>query len=540
MIDGPVTIGGGETRRGGPAVADPAPRIEPLTSPAPVAALPGTDDHLQVRLGLQRRASATVRRHVIRAARRLTVLFLADLTAVLAAEGLLRSLRQGAWLGGGIARVVSAIFPAGTLATAQYLVALFIGLYMAGSYGEGDQRRSPRRLFGAVWLAALLQVWTAIWTRGLDVGVLQYLSTALLVWVALWFDRKMVDRIVAWLSPQESHSARTVFVGPAEDCREASSIPAFRAGGQYVRKGFLDLRSPAAADALGTIADLPHVLHDADIETVVACGYIPDREFQDLVNISLAAGCQLLAVPRSIEVAAVQPSLFWMGGSPLMQLTAPALHGQQLVLKRSMDILGSLLGICLTLPLMLVIAVAVRLDGPGPVLFSQARIGVGGRRFRFWKFRTMTHRVPDTVHREYMTRMAHGDEAGTRQQSADGRGVFKMIDDPRITRIGTYLRRSSLDELPQFFNVLKGDMSLVGPRPPIPYEFEAYDHWQFDRLSVRPGMTGLWQVSGRSLIPFRQRCELDVEYVRRWSILLDVKILLKTIPVVLFNSGRAA
>jgi lipopolysaccharide/colanic/teichoic acid biosynthesis glycosyltransferase len=136
--------------------------------------------------------------------------------------------------------------------------------------------------------------------------------------------------------------------------------------------------------------------------------------------------------------------------------------------------------------------------------------------------------------------MVRGDEMSTRQVAKDGTGVFKMIEDPRVTRVGRFLRKSSLDELPQFLNVLLGDMSLVGPRPPIPYEFEAYDHWQFDRLQVRPGMTGLWQVSGRSLLPFRQRCELDVDYVRRWSIWLDLKILLKTIPVVLFNSGRAA
>jgi lipopolysaccharide/colanic/teichoic acid biosynthesis glycosyltransferase len=108
-----------------------------------------------------------------------------------------------------------------------------------------------------------------------------------------------------------------------------------------------------------------------------------------------------------------------------------------------------------------------------------------------------------------------------------------------VTRVGRFLRRSSLDELPQFLNVLMGEMSLVGPRPPIPYEFEMYDHWQFDRLQVRPGITGLWQVSGRSLLSYRQMCELDVDYVRRWSILLDLRILLKTVPVVLFNAGKA-
>ena len=120
------------------------------------------------------------------------------------------------------------------------------------------------------------------------------------------------------------------------------------------------------------------------------------------------------------------------------------------------------------------------------------------------------------------------------------RPVYKLVNDQRVTRFGRLLRRSSIDELPQLFNVLRGDMSLVGPRPPLGYEFERYDHWQFDRLRVRPGITGLWQVSGRNQLTYRQMCELDLDYVRRWSLWLDVKILFRTLPVVVFNSGRAA
>jgi lipopolysaccharide/colanic/teichoic acid biosynthesis glycosyltransferase len=136
--------------------------------------------------------------------------------------------------------------------------------------------------------------------------------------------------------------------------------------------------------------------------------------------------------------------------------------------------------------------------------------------------------------------MLAGDEQGTKHTAADGQDIFKLVNDPRVTRLGALLRRTSLDELPQLINVLTGEMSLVGPRPPVPYEFEAYDHWQFDRLQVRPGITGLWQVSGRNRLSYRQMCELDVAYVRRWSVGLDLRILLRTIPVVLFNSGRAA
>lgn len=519
---------------------EPAPRVLPF-APAPSrngdrfsGPFPrSVDEVLAVRLGLQRRASGNVRRHLLRAVRRLGVLLLADAAAVVSVDLLVQSARRGG------VDLVDVLFPPGSIATPQYLLALLVGLYVAGNYAAGDDRRSPRRLFLGVGVAALLQVWAVVWTAGLAPNVLQLLYTGLAVFTALLAERLFVNRIVAWASLPEKHAARTLFVGPAEDCREAAANPALKSGADFAHYGFLDLRVPSAPDAAGHLADLPRVLHDARIETVVACGYIPDRDFHDLVNISLAAGCHLLAVPRSIEVGGVQPSLLWMHGSPLMQLTAPTLHGQQLVLKRTMDILGALLGIILTAPLMALIAIAVRIDSRGPFLFSQERIGIGGRPFKFWKFRTMKHDVPDTVHRDYMARMSLGDEVGTRHVAPDGTGVYKMIDDPRITRVGRFLRRSSLDELPQFFNVLLGDMSLVGPRPPIPYEFQTYDHWQFDRLQVRPGMTGLWQVSGRSTIPFRQRCELDVDYIRRWSIWLDLRILLKTVPVVLFNSGRA-
>jgi lipopolysaccharide/colanic/teichoic acid biosynthesis glycosyltransferase len=223
-----------------------------------------------------------------------------------------------------------------------------------------------------------------------------------------------------------------------------------------------------------------------------------------------------------------------------MELTAPKLQGHQLALKRAVDIAGATVGLVVLSPLLALVALAVALDSPGPVFFRQERIGVGGRRFRVWKFRTMQHGASDSSHRDLVTRMLAGDEEGTRQTGADGREVFKLVNDPRVTRLGALLRRTSLDELPQLINVLTGEMSLVGPRPPVPYEFEAYDHWQFDRLQVRPGITGLWQVSGRNLLSYRQMCELDVEYVRRWSVGLDLRILCRTIPVVLFNSGRAA
>ena len=233
----------------------------------------------------------------------------------------------------------------------------------------------------------------------------------------------------------------------------------------------------------------------------------------------------------------MQPSVVWREGQALIQLSEPSLRGQQLLLKRVVDVIGAIVGLLVAAPVMICIAIVIRLDSGGTALFGQERIGIGGRRFRVLKFRTMYDGVPDTAHRELVTKMLRGEEASAVQIGKDGTPAFKLTNDARITRVGRWLRRRSLDELPQLSNVLRGEMSLVGPRPPLAYEFEQYEHWQFHRLQMRPGMTGVWQVSGRNRLSYRQMCELDLAYVRDWSLWLDIKILLKTIPVVLKSSS---
>ncbi len=199
-----------------------------------------------------------------------------------------------------------------------------------------------------------------------------------------------------------------------------------------------------------------------------------------------------------------------------------------LVIKRAMDIVGSALMVVLCAPLLLMIAIAVKLSSNGPVLFKQHRVGQYGRRFTFLKFRSMSVNNDPSTHREYVTKLIAG-EAERIQASGDGRGVYKLANDKRITRVGMFLRKTSLDELPQFLNVLKGDMSLVGPRPPIPYELAAYQTWHRRRvLEVKPGITGLWQVTGRSRVKFDDMVRLDLRYATSWSPWLDLKILLRT------------
>ena len=192
--------------------------------------------------------------------------------------------------------------------------------------------------------------------------------------------------------------------------------------------------------------------------------------------------------------------------------------------KRWLDFAGAMLGLVLAAPILLIAAIAIKLESNGPVLYRSKRIGRGGKPFTFFKLRSMVDGADN--HRRHLTHL----------NETDG-PVFKMSRDPRVTRVGRFLRTSSLDELPQLFNVLRGDMSLVGPRPPIAEEVVQYEPWQFRRLEVRPGLTCLWQISGRSRIGFQEWMRLDLEYIRHRSLKLDVKILLRTIPAVLSREG---
>ncbi|NOZ81315.1 MAG: sugar transferase [DPANN group archaeon] len=206
-------------------------------------------------------------------------------------------------------------------------------------------------------------------------------------------------------------------------------------------------------------------------------------------------------------------------------------------MKRSTDIFGSLFCILLFSPLFVIIPLLIKLTSEGPVFFRQERVGRYGRRFTFLKFRSMYEDCNHDIHKEYTRRLISGQQ-DTEMSDDNGRGAYKITDDPRVTPIGRFLRMSSMDELPQFFNVLKGEMSLVGPRPPIPYELEAYDIWHRRRLlEVKPGITGIWQVHGRSSTTFDEMVRMDIKYIREWSIWMDIKLLLKTPWVVLTGKG---
>jgi exopolysaccharide biosynthesis polyprenyl glycosylphosphotransferase len=212
------------------------------------------------------------------------------------------------------------------------------------------------------------------------------------------------------------------------------------------------------------------------------------------------------------------------------------LAGVSGAVKRVFDLSVTLLAAILLLPLYLVIAVLVKRSSPGPVLYVQERLGRNGRPFKFYKFRSMRHDADDTIHRQFAAMFINGDQDGCRARNG-GKALFKLERDPRVTAIGHWLRRTSLDELPQLLNIIKGEMSLVGPRPPVNYEIENYQPWHLERLKVTPGLTGLWQVTGRSQVSFDEMVHLDLHYINHWSLLLDLKIILRTVPVVFRGTG---
>jgi len=478
------------------------------------------------RLSLQRRAPSTLRRHLARAVGRFAVLLTTDLAAFAILRELYRSVGEGALLGDWIGNTLRQLLPAGYLDGWQYALALVLGLIVTGNYGAGDRRRDAARLFWGCALATALPLWAPLWERGLGLVAAQYSVTTVVVWLGLVAVRFGIDAMDARLVNRTPASARTILIGAAQECADLASRAAFAPRGDHLVLGVVDTAATPNPRALGGLSELTTLIQEHGVETVVICGHLSDSELHDVVEQSITAGCHLFSVPRTFEVAGVQPSVVWTRGQPLVELTAQTLKAQQFAIKRVLDVAGAFLGLVLLAPLLLLLSAIPTLHSPGPEIFPHPHIGTGGRPFWMLKFRTMVDGAE-----EMKPLVAHLNHSG------DPR-LFKIPHDPRISRVGKWMRRWSLDELPQLWNVLKGEMSLVGPRPFPESDFMEYQVHHFARLGAKPGISGLWQVSGRSdLVDFEEVVALDTKYVREWSLLLDVKILLKTIPAVIRRQG---
>jgi exopolysaccharide biosynthesis polyprenyl glycosylphosphotransferase len=402
---------------------------------------------------------------------------------------------------------------------------ILVAIFATGGHSRHRALNLPIRLFIAV-SGAVLITWAGGIARGfLPDLVLPMVATAGTVWLCLFIVRQVSEWILRDVWPGQRGAGVAILVGaPGQAGRYENAVGA--PGGDYRVVGYVATQAEGDGEFLGTIDTLPAVIDAHDAEAVVVCADLPANRINDLIEQCLQSGCQVLFPARAVRVYGLRPTLVWHHDQPFFELGSPVLKARALISKRIVDVVVSTIMLVLLSPLLLAIAIAIRLDSPGSPIFFQNRAGLGGKRFRMIKFRTMREGA-DAAKQD----LAHLNHTGDTR-------LFKIRDDPRTTRFGRMLRRWSLDELPQFVNVLIGEMSLIGPRPFFESDFQDYDDHHFRRLDAKPGITGLWQVSGRSeLIDFEDVVFLDRQYIEQWSFWLDISILFRTIPAVLRRTG---
>jgi exopolysaccharide biosynthesis polyprenyl glycosylphosphotransferase len=402
-------------------------------------------------------------------------------------------------------------------------IVLAVGLALFAAqdlYDRAAARRNPGALLAAVMLwAGLLIIGSVVYPEsgfGLG-GVLLAALVALMVSGALRF---LYEQGVEWIYRRGSFRIPTLVIGERED-RERLIRTLDGSPGAYSLVGEFDL-----SDGRVDLPRLRERLDDTEVRNVILTGAerLADEEFLDLLRSVRLRKIKLLVVPGAITLLKTKPVLSEYTGVPLFEVGYPRLDNTQQSLKRLLDVTGSLLGLILLSPLLLAVSLAVKLTSSGPVLFRQKRVGADEKVFICYMFRSM-----------YEDAEARQEELEALNE-VDG-AVFKIKNDPRITPIGHFIRRWSIDELPQLINVLKGEMSLVGPRPLPLRDFERMSEMHKRRLAAIPGMSGYWQISGRSNLSFDDMVRLDLYYIENWSLSFDIKIILKTLGAVLRREG---
>jgi exopolysaccharide biosynthesis polyprenyl glycosylphosphotransferase len=470
----------------------------------------------------ERRPRAT-RRHTGRVATRFTVLLTGDVVAVFLARALALWLTTETAFGA-VALTGTPLVDGGTRFFFLGLITL-IAVFAAGGHSRHRALNLPIRLFGAAAGAVLLNYAGGIARGLLSDLILPMIVTASALWISLLIVRQASEWFLRHVWPRQRGAGAAILIGApiaARRFEQAIAAP----GGDYQVVGYVAADSANADEYLGTVEDLPALIDQLDAEAVVVCADLPVTRISAVIEECLQAGCQILYPARAVRVYGVRPTLVWHHDQPFFELGSPVLKARALISKRIVDVCVSAVLLVLFAPVLLVLAIAVKLDSPGSSMFLQERAGLGGRRFRMFKFRTMRD-GSDAEKQE----LAHLNHTGDKR-------LFKIREDPRTTRLGRVLRRWSLDELPQLVNVLFGEMSLVGPRPFFESDFAEYEDHHFRRLDAKPGITGLWQVSGRSeMLDFEDVIYLDRQYIEQWSFWLDVSILFRTIPAVLRRTG---
>lgn len=440
--------------------------------------------------------------------------------------------------------VMPALLSAGTFV-------VFLNIY--GLHGPSPSpRREVFQIIKVATLATATVLAVSFFYRGYSYSRGSVLIFYVLSIPVLWGTRRLHRYIRGRLRAGPYAGRRVAIIGFGRVGRKLGRAllddPAY-----YTLVGFLDDNPDRSSEALegvrvlGNTGDLRQVVeaHGID-EIIVAVPSASTERLQDLIGTCMEIGVRWRLVPDVAELLHERIEIDSVGGLPVVGLRGSRVVGYNWTLKRGFDLLVATAACLLLSPVMGVIALAIKFTSPGPVLYRQTRIGLRGRPFTLLKFRSMHVDSEADLHQRYSTDWIFGKTGepssvnGHRvgPLSNGGGQVHKMIDDPRVTPVGRILRGTSLDELPQLWNVLRGEMSIVGPRPPVPYEVDRYTEAHKRRFEARPGITGLWQVSGRNHLSFDDMVRLDIAYIENWSLREDMKIVLRTLPALVTQRGR--
>jgi exopolysaccharide biosynthesis polyprenyl glycosylphosphotransferase len=486
-----------------------APPAVPTASAWPVA-VPDRD--------VRTLRDAAVRRgwaEIVRRAGRICVLVAGDVGSALAL------LAAAGWVLGRVAPAYAA--EAAALGAAAVLIQP-LALKAFGGYDTGRRRARMRTTLGAATATSAIAWVLHGPSLPAPAHAALHLGYALCAGVGLYAGRLLINWLVDRVYGRGMGQRRMIVVGSEAEARRVEEVVGAGARSHVRVVGRVALHPAAVGD--GAWNDLEEALHACRASGVLLASELPFETLETVVHRCLELGATVALVPQLLHKLDTRVELRETGAGALLQLHTRGLGVPQLAVKRALDLVLCVAGLLLVWPLFALIAIAIKLDSRGPVLFRQVRAGVGGRPFDMYKFRTMVHDAD-----RLKVHLAHLNESG------DPR-LFKIRMDPRVTRVGRLLRRTSLDELPQLLNVIRGDMSLVGPRPFFPGDLDGYEEHHFERLLVLPGITGLWQVSGRSdVVDFEEVVRLDAKYIREWTVKLDLMILARTLPAAFGRGG---
>ena len=420
------------------------------------------------------------------------------------------------------AEFVKGLIPPNPSALLGRLALLLFCLTATRAYTTDASEQSGRIVL-AIGLGVVLPRWVELFSFFYLPRVLLISAVVVLLWLALVAQRRAMIQALQSFDPRRLDQERTLLVGVG---RQLRTFLAEHVDTTVPPPSSYEIDPEWPGDQQEGWHTLYEEVHRSRADAIILVGPLSDAALQNVLIAGPSAGCRVFGLRRRPLREMNNPTLIRRGEGPIALLSSPALIGWQLVAKRMLDVAGATIGMIVLSPVLAMCAILVKATTPGPVIFRQLRVGLGGETFRMLKLRTMVRDAGE-----------HTVDLPTANVAQDP-SLFKLAGDPRITTVGRFLRRSSLDELPQLWNVLRGEMSLVGPRPPLPREVARYKVRHYVRFEVAPGITGPWQVSGRhEITSFDTVIQLEQEYINGWTVWRDLVLLLRTIPAVLRMRG---